>query len=676
MKKHISKRVAALLMAMLMVIGLMPTVVSAATDPWLIDPAKDGEGSVEIVKEIATPRIDSEGDPVLDGQGNPMVDYAKVEGVEFYQWKVADIKQVLLADGSVSIGYTNLNPVLLTAFGEAPVVNITELNVHTTVTGTYYDATSLQTALRTKFGVNQAPLRNIIKTNGEKMDLTDASGVTKAEDLDLGLYLFVETAWPAEITSPCEPFFISVPSNVTADLATHDTNVEVDKWLYDITAIPKNQKQTINMDKWILTGENAANDSSDDKLSKGEDYTIGDTVPYRIEADVPDSIALLKTYTIGDMLSAGLTFDGASTVKVYGEKASGPSVPLVAGTHYTVSTVAADQFVVIDNENGANVGNSTFVVKFDPQSFVGALDGIKKVFIEYTATLNEEAKIYEDGNPNYSSLIYSKNTGLDNTPDELVKVKPQTPEPIVYTYKVAINKALEAPEGATPYAGITFRLEDHKGDPIKVGLDGAESGTPIYRVGKLETKALPTDPDVLKDDAIAVNPTTGKVIIVGLGAGQYQLAETSTAPKHTLLEKAIIFTIQATFTGEDFDANAKGNYFRIEANREYLADGKPVDLTGFSVGDHIKVAGVITATDGDPVVKYVHFTDESGYVPPALNSNYDVNTFNFVEFTILNKVGITPPHTGGMGTYIFTVVGALIIGAALLLISKKKKVQE
>ena len=62
------------------------------------------------------------------------------------------------------------------------------------------------------------------------MPLTDTYGKTKAENLDLGLYLVVETKVPEMVTSTCNPFFISLPM----------TSGDGNGWIYDVTVYPKN----------------------------------------------------------------------------------------------------------------------------------------------------------------------------------------------------------------------------------------------------------------------------------------------------------------------------------------------------------------------------------------------------------------------------------------------------
>ena len=55
-------------------------------------------------------------------------------------------------------------------------------------------------------------MENYIAANGgTAMPLTDSYGKTEAHDLELGLYLLVETKVPEMVTSTTDPFLVSVP---------------------------------------------------------------------------------------------------------------------------------------------------------------------------------------------------------------------------------------------------------------------------------------------------------------------------------------------------------------------------------------------------------------------------------------------------------------------------------
>lgn len=60
---------------------------------------------------------------------------------------------------------------------------------------------------------------------------TDKGGIAKFNNLALGFYVVVETTTPDKVTTPVEPFIVSVPM----------TTKDGDNWLYDVHVYPKNK---------------------------------------------------------------------------------------------------------------------------------------------------------------------------------------------------------------------------------------------------------------------------------------------------------------------------------------------------------------------------------------------------------------------------------------------------
>ena len=77
------------------------------------------------------------------------------------------------------------------------------------------------------------------KRSGEEQK-TDATGVTTFNQLEVGLYLVVETTKPAAVTEAVKPFLVSVPMTKVGKNGNDDPT----QWLYDIHVYPKNSTQT------------------------------------------------------------------------------------------------------------------------------------------------------------------------------------------------------------------------------------------------------------------------------------------------------------------------------------------------------------------------------------------------------------------------------------------------
>ena len=119
----------------------------------------------------------------------------------------------------------------------------------------------------------------------------------------------------------------------------------------------------------------------------------------------------------------------------------------------------------------------------------------------------------------------------------------------------------------------------------------------------------------------------GKFVIAGLDAGSYYLRETKAPAGYNLLKNDISVTITATLDKSE--------------NNPALTELK------LSVKD-----------------------DKTG--AEATESNGSVDT-GIVATNVVNNSGTELPSTGGMGTTIFYVLGSiLVIGAVVLLITKKR----
>ena len=73
-----------------------------------------------------------------------------------------------------------------------------------------------------------------------KATVTDGSdNETKEAGIPLGLYLVIETKTPDQVTTPCQPFLVSVPMTVKEN--DKDSKYVPTEWLYDVHVYPKNK---------------------------------------------------------------------------------------------------------------------------------------------------------------------------------------------------------------------------------------------------------------------------------------------------------------------------------------------------------------------------------------------------------------------------------------------------
>ena len=212
-------RVLAMLMAAIMALSLITTAFAEPT----IDPGK--KASLSIYKyDITTASKDGAWDVESyvstglhdDAVIDKLSKYA-IQGVEFTYLKVADISmnnEVLDGQRQVGVLYgfdsSDRSTAVLSAIG------LTNADAHKTENGVnYFTSDMLNNKLAAALVANATNVKNALETavknGGVAMSETDVTGHTSASDMEQGLYLVVETRVPENVTSTCNPFFVSLP---------------------------------------------------------------------------------------------------------------------------------------------------------------------------------------------------------------------------------------------------------------------------------------------------------------------------------------------------------------------------------------------------------------------------------------------------------------------------------
>lgn len=242
------------------------------------------------------------------------------------------------------------------------------------------------------------------------------------------------------------------------------------------------------------------------------DYDIGDTVPFKLTATMPENIAGYDTYKIvfHDALSDGLTLV-PSTIKVM----------MYANKDDTTGTDVTGSFV--KPEEAPTSGK--FTISCDNVKGITGVTVTKDtVFVvTYSATLDTDAVIGAAGNPNTAYLEFSNNpygTGTGETTEDKV---------IVFTYQLTINKT-DSEGKALSGAGFTL--------------------SKWYET----TPATPDDPDTEEDEFVAATgewrpigeELTGVTTFTwaGLDDGYYKLEETTVPDGYNKMADHL-FTITA-----------------------------------------------------------------------------------------------------------------------------------
>ena len=249
------RRVLAVLMAVVMALSLITTAFAEPT----IDPGKKASLSIykyDITKASNDGAWNAEAYVSTGLHDDAVVDklakYA-IQGVEFTYLRVADItmnSEAVEGQRQVGVLYGFDSSSRSTAVLSA--ISLTAADAHKTENGiNYFTSDMLNNKLSAALAANATNVKNALETavknGGVAMPETDASGHTSTSDMELGVYLVVETRVPENVTSTCNPFLVSLPM----------TSIDGAAWNYDVTVYPKNQTGNPDLEKTVREAKNS-----------------------------------------------------------------------------------------------------------------------------------------------------------------------------------------------------------------------------------------------------------------------------------------------------------------------------------------------------------------------------------------------------------------------------------
>lgn len=270
------------------------------------------------------------------------------------------------------------------------------------------------------------------------------------------------------------------------------------------------------IDKWVQ--ENSTNNS----YEKSNDTSIGMVVNYMTEVTVDDGAI---NYIVTDTMSDGLTY--GQIVSVMCGAATIDYTLAVNGT----DTWEADMNTIFKGEDWSKYVNATFVMALDNDDVAALIPG-SIIQIKYTATINENAVIGVEGNPNETTLVYGRAPYSESEPSEA----------ITYVWDLGIYKYTNVANTKTPLAGAKFELHESE-------TNSADSSTPCYFVDMGIVDGIPTYKHI-HDTADTTDMITeittdanGKFKVIGLDSGAYWLRETAAPQGYNLLANDIQINI-------------------------------------------------------------------------------------------------------------------------------------
>ena len=619
------------------------------------------------------------------GNGEKSFGYA-IRGVEFSYLKIADIVQFSEAaadgrtDSHVEVLY-GINKVKGADFlralglenGAKRYTNADRLDT----SKYFYQSDVLIDALATGLEANSTTVKNALETymaanGGTAMAPTDAYGKTQTTDLELGLYLVVETAVPEMVVSTTNPFLVSVPmTSVDGSNATDGG----ERWIYDITLFPKNLTGIPSLEKTLReqVTDTGKNGGSTTDITDGYAHTgtasAGDVIDYQIVSTLPSITSestYLTAYTFIDTLSAGLTYNKSDVVLEFFTDAACTDLVTTwkeADGYFTVSyTPTADGGSAMTIEmttRGLSQINSSKAV-YPGASMVNSGFSDCTLRITYQATMDSDNTVVfgDKGNPNDVVLTWKRSNA--NYYDTLVD------DCHIYTYGMDLTKLFS--DGQGDFSKVEFIIHNDTDDYfVKAKLNEAEG---IYYM--IDHVAAEADATHFIPVDSSGNP--GKVIIKGLEDDTYTITEVRTDSGYTLLKEDIEVVISQTESSTACDIYTSDVVGLIQNDPRYTKSIIDEAIAKGYIKTDGKLADILNNMPQKQLVHYL-LTASATVDGNAVSMLEDNNSANaHAPLTVVNTRGFDLPETGDNGTMMFTVIGILAMaGAAAVIIFVSKK---
>ena len=388
------------------------------------------------------------------------------------------------------------------------------------------------------------------------------------------------------------------------------TTIDGADWNYDVTVYPKNQTGNPDLEKTVR----------ESKSSTGKNNGS--------LTDIKDGFEHTATASVGDIVD----YQIISTLPTITSKASSLSEytyvdTLSKGIKYNKNDVVIEFFKdagCTDKITTWDENSGKFTATYD--------DAANTMTIRMTDTclaeINEAATVYTDSvKRGYSDctmrITYAATLTADakmgdiDNPNEVVLTWKRTNttcfdtlKDCCHVYTYGIDVLKQFSDNGGNVRNVKFRLHNDTDDCYII----AEQKDGVYYAKGFAAK---------KADATTFVPNAqGHVVVKGLEDDTYSLTETATDKGYVLLKDAVKIVIKTAENGQCEKCGAK----LLTASA--TVNGKDV-----------------TMTDGNAIV----------------------------PLTVVNNPGFDLPKTGGYGTWMFTIGGVALLGAAAFIVVKSRK---
>jgi LPXTG-motif cell wall-anchored protein len=501
--------------------------------------------------------------------------------------------------------------------------------------------TTIVTSENGKNTISAAIASDLASHLGTQYGATDTVSGTSwtRENVESGLYMIIVE--PATMGTVYNPIFVAANyyGGGTSDPADSANAIAIseNQASYNDSAMAK--KTTIKLDK-EAKGKDKEDGITNNTLADGAYTTdVGEEIDFSVTTHVPmyGTNYTAPKFIVEDVLT-GLALTGAN-VKVY-KNDGGTKGAELTGV-FTITGNAAD--------------STTYTISFNQDYLQGTNTTGEKIpatgqdiLIEYTAKVTDAAEKIVNQDNNTVTLKFS------TKPDDTTGAGRFRDETNHFTFSIDANllghndineSSTEAIKVGVDSEGNYIVESSHYAwsDEWHGPLEGAQF--------KLYTDSGCTNPytNTLYPSGVTVNSdSTGRINIKGLDAGTYYLKEITAPTGYIKMQEAVEVVITADIEEEyTYTKDVDGTDVTIKTNK----------LNGYTV----KIGGSTTT--------YTITLEESSanaQVADRVQESSD-------DSELKNTKGVELPSTGGMGTTLFYVIGAiLVLGAGIILVSKRR----
>ena len=223
---------------------------------------------------------------------------------------------------------------------------------------------------------------------------------------------------------------------------------------------------------------------------------------------------------------------------------------------------------------------------------------------------------------------------------------------VVYTFDAATMTALE--EGQKIVVTYTATVNDD------ASIDGTVSNTEYTEYSEQQTNGKTVETDLTN---LTVNKTDGTDALKG---AQFKLYRTDSALELTHVGVNLRQLTDAELTAAGVIKATDTVYYTVDPNGTNL-----IDMAQKKDDEYLYSSAVVYGLDKDSTYYLEETKAPEGY--NLLAEEETVNLGSTTSIDVVNNAGSVLPSTGGIGTTIFYIIGAiLVIGAGVVLVTRRR----